>query len=133
MKFFETKKAGRKTAEIITFSFSIALLLGIAYFLLQQSQNHNHSDYLSITSSLDFDHVKKEGDTYILPLKIHNNGKTVARAQIHVDLGEEESPRERTIELTYLDKEGSQTIYLTLQHEPKKDSINVTPLFYYFD
>ena len=133
MKLFETKKAERKTAEIITFGFSIALLVGIAYFLIHQGNTNNHSNFLQLSSVLKFEEMKKEGEFYILPLKIHNNGKTAARVQIHVDLGEGESPRERSIDLDYLDKQGDQTIYLNLRNEPKAEAIKVTPLFYYFD
>lgn len=133
MKLFETKRPGKKTAEIITFCCSIALLLGIAYFLVHQGQTNNHSNYLQLSSVLKFDKMKKEGEFYILPLKIHNNGKTAARVQIHVDLGEGESPRERSIDVDYLDKQGDQTVYLNLRNEPKAENIKVNPLFYYFD
>lgn len=133
MKFFEKKAVGRKTAEIITFSFSVALILLIAFFLIYQNNTHNHSNFLDLTSSLKLDDVQKKGESYILPLKIINSGRTAVRAQIHVDLGESESPRERTIDLDYLDKEGDQTIYLTLRNPPVASAIKVTPLFYFFD
>lgn len=132
MKLFE-KKVGRKTAEIITFSFSVALIIGIAFFLVYQNNTHNHSNFLNLTSSLKLDKVQKHGEFYILPLKIINNGRTAVKVQIHVDLGEGELPRERVIDLDYLDKEGDQTIYLTLKNLPEAEKIKVTPLYYFFD
>lgn len=117
-----SKLFGRKSAEIISFAVSSAIILGLFVYLGFDYVRSDDSEFLDITITVQREKIQRVGDHYLVPVKLKNNGfKTPALTifSVHTEEGE------RIIEVSYLSKQSSKIVYIAYKNDPSGKDLKV--------
>jgi len=116
------KLFGRKSAEVISFVISSLIILAIFTYLAFDYVRSGDSEFLDISIAVHRENIRKVGDHYLVPVELRNKGfKTPALTVFSIDVDEEE----RIIQVDYLSKQSSKTIYIAYKDDPSGKDLKV--------
>ena len=116
------KLFGRKSAEVISFVISTAIILALFIYLGFDYYRSDDSEFLHISISIQREKIKKVGDHFLVPVELKNDGyKTPALTTFSIDTDE----GERIIEVSYLSKQSSKIVYVAYKTDPSGKDLKV--------
>jgi uncharacterized protein (TIGR02588 family) len=133
----KTDRGRRMFAEWLSLGISLVILLGIAGFLLYSGMRAN-GPYLPCEAEVLIDSTSRQGERYVVPLRISNTSDRsmrFVRVVVTYPDGHRTEPVTRDIDVDYLAEKSEQTIYLYFDTDPRSMSgaITAKPQHYLLD
>jgi uncharacterized protein (TIGR02588 family) len=124
----------RRLAEYVSLGISIALLLGIAGYLVRQALRSDEP-FIACRAELLVEETRKEADRFILPLRVSNpSNRSLRLIRVAIDYTDAAGqPVTRDIDIDYLGERSHQVVYLYVRDDPRKLRITATPAYYLMD
>lgn len=122
---------GRTIAEWVTLGLSAAIVAGLAGYMLYHALRSD-APYVPAEVRPLMDQVSQEGDTYFLPVEIHNNGRRTLRdftAELTYRTPDG-SRQTREIKLDFLAERARETRYFYFDHDPRDLQVEARPVGY---
>jgi uncharacterized protein (TIGR02588 family) len=127
----EREYFGRALAEWVTLSLSIAVVTGLAAYLVYHALRRD-TPYVPVEARPLMDEVAVAGGRHILPVEVHNaSGRTLKDVTVEVSYGTTDgSSRKRELKLDFLAARSSETRYLYFDDDPRGLRVEARALGY---
>jgi len=124
----------RKLAEWVSLGISVALIFGLAGYLLMEALKP-HPAYVPVKVQPLLKQVREEENRFILPVEVTNQGRRTLRdltieIEFRPDGGKPES---REVTIDYLGERSKQEIYVYFDRHPRALQVQARPLTYRLD
>ncbi len=119
-----------RTGEYITFGVSFFLVAGLLIYFIFTFSRHDKEERLAFSSRVIWEEISEYKGQFVVPVEIENKGNKTAN-ELRLKIKSKAFESEARIE--YLARNGSRKIFLILPERPEKDSVSVTPIFYFLD
>jgi uncharacterized protein (TIGR02588 family) len=125
-----SRSAKRKLAEWISLGVSVLLILGIATSLLVEALRGGW-EYVPAEAVPQLERVVAQNGRYVLPIVVKNDGRhTMRDVRIEIEYEVSGEPHKQDFTIDYLGERSEQTIYIYLDHDPRRLRIEARPVQY---
>jgi uncharacterized protein (TIGR02588 family) len=128
------EQRGLKVAEWVTLGVSLAIILGVAGYLLYQALQ-NEPPFIAPEIRPVLERVERRNGQYILPVEVRNPGRRTLRdLKIEISWQSAEGSKEHIdFTIDYLGESSTQTVFFYLNEDPKSLQPEVRPTHYRLD
>ena len=126
------RSSRRRLAEWTSLGISLLLILGTTGYLVYQGLREEEP-FVPVVVEPQLGSARQLGERYILPIKIRNaGGHTLRDLKIEIELQPPGSPQPQVQDfiLDYLGERSEQTIYISLDRDPRTVPVRAAPAQY---